>query len=245
MKLISFLLFVALQLECIQAFTTFSTPIMGLGAILFRPKNLVVNPNLGEDNELVDAAKCFTDAFWAGKAGGAKELSPKQLKSLGNSQIAEFRKRYGSKLRNKAQDRRAELVVCKNDQSGDIYGCAGIEVSSISTPNGKRTKFAGPLMSNLAVGRKYRRKGIAEDLVKATEELALKEWGYDECYLFVEKKNAPALKLYKKLGYKVQWEDDTATTLVPTQKGSVVSKPTVILCMKKVLGKGVFGRFFG
>lgn len=232
----------ALNSHCIQAF---STPVLGLGAILFRPKNMVVLPNQGDDGELVEAAKFFTDAFWAGKAGGAKELSPKQIKSLGNSQIAEFRKRYGGKLLNKKQDRRAELVVCKNDASGDIYGCAGIEVSDISTPNGKSTRFAGPLMSNLAVGKKFRRKGIAEDLVKATEELALKEWGFDECYLYVEKRNAPALKLYKKLGYKVQWEDDTATTLIPTVKGTVVSKPTVIICMRKVLGKGIFGRFFG
>jgi len=143
------------------------------------------------------------------------------------------------------QDRRCELVVCKNAESGDIYGCAGIEVSNISTPNGKRVQFAAPLMSNLAVGRAYRRKGIAEDLVKAAEDLALKEWGYKECYLYVEKRNAAALKLYRKLGYRAQWEDDTATTLVPTIKGNVVTKPTVIICMKKVLGAGFFGRFFG
>jgi RimJ/RimL family protein N-acetyltransferase len=217
---------------------------MGLGAVFFRPNNPVVSPNEGDDKELVDAAKFFTDAFWTSKAGGAKELSSKQIQSLGNSQIAEFRKRYGGKMMKK-QDRRAELVVCKNNGSGEIYGCAGIEVSNISTPNGKSTKYAGPLMSNLAVGKKFRRKGIAEDLVKATEDLAYKQWGYDECYLYVEKKNAPALKLYKKLGYRVQWEDDTATTIVPTQRGTVVSKPTVIICMKKVLGKGVFGRFFG
>ncbi len=234
-------LLVALQSLCIEAFTS---PTFGLGAVLFRPKNVVVVPNYGEDEELVNAAKFFTNAFWVGKVGGAKELSDRQIKSLGNSQIAEFRRRYGGSRINK-QDRRAELVVCKNDVSGEIYGCAGIEVSNISTPNGKGTQFAGPLMSNLAVGKKFRRKGLAEDLVTAAEELALKEWGYDECYLYVEKRNSPALKLYKKLGYKVQWEDDTATTLVPTDAGNIVSKPTIIICMKKVLSKGLFGRFFG
>lgn len=144
----------------------------------------------------------------------------------------------------KAQDRRAELIVCKNSMTEEIYGCAGIEVSEIKTPNGRSVQFKAPLMSNLAVGRKVRRKGIAEDLVQATEDLALKEWGYTECYLYVEKLNKPALKLYQKLGYKVQWEDDTATTLLPTSRGSVVSAPTVILCMKKVLGGGIFGNLF-
>jgi len=152
-------------------------PTFGLGAILFRPKNLVIRPNLGQDEELIDAAKFFTDAFWTGKIGGATKLNERQLKSLSNSQIAEFRKRYGGKVVMKSQDRRSELVICKNSMSNEIYGCAGIEVSDIKTPNGKGTRFSAPLMSNLAVGRQFRRKGIAELLVKATEDLALKEWG--------------------------------------------------------------------
>jgi len=227
----------------------FAPPTMGIGSIFFRPSNLIVEPNRGDDTELVESAVFFTDSFWAGKiGGGVKELLPKQLKSLGNSQIAEFRKRYGTKTTVRAkspQDRRAELVVSKNSISGEIYGCAGIEVSVVRTPNGQGIQFQAPLMSNLAVGRKVRRRGIAEDLVQAAEDLALKEWGYDECYLYVEKRNVPALKLYKKLGYKVMWEDDTATTLLPTNRGTVVSAPTVILCMKKRLGRGFFGNLFG
>merc|ERR1712071_230371 len=105
-----------------------------------------------------------------------------------------------------------------------IWGCAGIEVSRISTPNGKSTRFPAPLMSNLAVGRKFRRKGVAEELVKATEKLAYKQWGYEECFLYVEKRNKPAVKLYRKLGYKVQWEDDTGTTLTPKPNGAVISE---------------------
>lgn len=221
---------------------SFSPPTLGLGAIFFRPKNIVILPNQGQDAELIDAAKFFTAAFWTGKVGGAAKLSEKQIKYLSNSQIAEFRKRYGVKFMSKTQDRRSELVVCKNQLSNEIYGCAGIEVSDIKTSAGSGLKVCAPLMSNLAVGRQFRRRGIAELLVKATEDIALKEWGYKECYLYVEKRNIPALKLYKKLGYQVQWEDENATTLVPTTQGSVVTRPTVILCMRKVLGVGLFGR---
>jgi ribosomal protein S18 acetylase RimI-like enzyme len=247
-KPIALLIWIFVSINMIQVVQPFTPPSMGLGAIFFRPKNIIVSPNKGDDTELVEAAKFFTGSFWAGKVGGAKELSPRQLKSLSNSQIAEFRKRYGGSFmttRNKPQDRRAELIVCKNSMTEDIYGCAGIEVSEIKTPNGRSAQFKAPLMSNLAVGRNVRRKGIAEDLVQATEDLALKEWGYTECYLFVEKMNKPALKLYQKLGYKIQWEDDTATTLLPTVKGTVVSAPTIILCMKKRLGGGIFGNLFG
>lgn len=224
-----------------------SPPVMGIGALLLKPRNTII-PSEGDDDVLFNAAKCFTDAFWNGKTGGVKELSPKQSMTLTKQQITEFRRRYGFKMgstktKNNKNDRRAELVVCQSKSSGEIMGCAGIEVTNVSTPNGKSAKFAAPLMSNLAVGKKFRRRGLAEDLVKATEQLARKEWGYDECYLFVEKKNTSAVKLYRKLGYSQQWEDDTATTLVPTARGSVVSAPTVIVCMRKKLGGGLFGQF--
>lgn len=213
----------------------FVAPTLGVGA-LFRPKNLVVKPNLGNDEELIDTAKFFTDAFWAGKKGGTSQLTPKQQTSLANQQIAEFRRRYGARM---GRDRRAELIVCRAGEGGEVTGCAGVEVSKVSTPNGRSTDFPAPLMSNLAVGKTFRRKGIAEDLVKATEELAYKNWGYDECYLLVEKRNAPAVKLYKKLGYKVQWEDETGSTLTPRPNGSVINETTTLLCMKKLLGNSL------
>ena len=101
-------------------------------------------------------------------------------------------------------------------------------------------------MSNLAISRKYRRKGLAEELVKATENVARKEWGYDECYLYVEKRNTPAVKLYKKLGYKTIWEDPTATTLLPTNDGKVAQGKTTIGCMRKKVGGGrLFANIFG
>ena len=77
---------------------------------------------------------------------------------------------------------------------------------------------------------------LAEDLVQAAETLARKEWGYDEVYLYVEKRNKPAVKLYKKLGYRTVWEDDKAKTLIPTESGQLKTAPTVIVCMKKRLG---------
>eukprot|EP00978_Attheya_sp_CCMP212_P044609 scaffold316196_cov59-Attheya_sp.AAC.1 len=92
-----------------------------------------------------------------------------------------------------------------------------------------------PLMSNLAVGRKFRRKGIAEDLVVAAEELARKQWGFDSCYLYVEKKNSAAIKLYRKLGYKTSWEDPNATTLLPAESGDIQNSQTTLVCMKKRL----------
>jgi len=131
-------------------------------------------------------------------------------------------------------DRRAELILCTNG-AGELMGCAGVEVDTISKSDGRGERFKAPLMSNLAVGRKFRRRGLAEDLVKAAEVIARKEWGFDECYLYVEKRNKAAVKLYKKMGYRTVWEDDKAKTLVPLQSGKLSTAPTVILCMKKKL----------
>ena len=118
-------------------------------------------------------------------------------------------------------------------------------VERIKKMDGYDGSLSAPLMSNLAISRKYRRKGLAEDLVRAAEAVARKEWGYDECYLYVEKRNVPAVKLYQKLGYRTIWEDDSATTLLPTEDGRVANGKTTIVCMKRRLGGGLFGNLFG
>ena len=167
----------------------------------------------------------------------------------------EFKKRYKRALpatglrlpgnyAGRSSDSRAELVLCVDRRKDQIIGVAGVEVEKIKKLDGYDGTITGPLMSNLAISRKYRRKGLAEDLVKATENIARKEWGYDECYLYVEKRNVPAIKLYNKLGYRTLWEDDSATTLLPTKDGRVDKGKTTIVCMKKRLNMGLLGNIF-
>lgn len=241
----------------IDAFSAGCPPILGLGALLFKPRNVKFIKSTQQNDEAIlnNAGKFFVDAFWTGKIGGADKLTPQQSNSLERQQIMEFKKRYKPKVTvgsglnrlpgnyaGRTSDTRAELVLCV-DGKGECIGCAGVEVEKIKKMDGYDGSIQGPLMSNLAIGKKYRRKGLAEDLVKATENIARKEWGYDECYLYVEKRNIPAIKLYKKLGYKQIWEDDSATTLLPTKNGSIANGKTTIVCMKKKLSGGLFGLF--
>lgn len=215
----------------------FSPPSLGLGALFFRPQGMRTKPSRGDDATLRQAATFFTDAFWANKVGGGiKELQPSQRKSLLGSQTNEFRRRYGR------GDRTSELFVCRNGKD-EVMGCCGIEVDNISD-NGLKGNVLkqAPLMSNLAVGRDFRRRGVAEDLVKEAEELVRKNWGFDEVYLYVEKRNTAAVRLYRKLGYRKFWEDDSASTLLPLKTGSLRQVSTTLVCMKKRLGLGLFGR---
>jgi ribosomal protein S18 acetylase RimI-like enzyme len=228
-------------LACTVRTTTyaFSTPTFGLGSLLFQPKGLATNPTKGNINTLLDASEFFVDAFWVGKVGGGtRTLNPSQRLNLERSQFLEFRFRYAGKSRGKA-----ELIVCQLP-NGQVVGCAGIEVTPIPGQGSLKAPptLTAPLMSNLAVSRNYRRMGIAELLVAEVERVARYEWGYEDCYLYVEERNTAAVKLYEKLGYRKEWIDSDAKTLLPTENGSVTNVPTKIVCMKKRFGQPLWAR---
>ena len=216
------------------------SPSFGLGAVFFQPKGLVTISAKGEPQTLQEASNFFVDAFWVGKVGGgSKQLNDRQRRSLSTTQYMEFRGRYAGAARGQS-----ELVVCQLPD-GEVIGCAGIEVSPIPDGNLQATsKKRAPLMSNLAVSRNYRRKGIGELLVKEAERIARFEWGADDCYLYVEQRNAAAVKLYQKLGYRKVWIDKDAKTLIPTDNGNLKNEPTVIICMRKRLNMGALGRLW-
>lgn len=211
-----------------------------IGSILFPVRKTVVtgiSDNTNSANkriELQEVSDFFVDAFWTGKVGGgAKTLSKLQRQQLEQSQNAEFTKRYGNSRRVSEM-----LLVRSNNNNDEIMACVGVEVDKIPTSGTIRNPLAtelAPLMSNLAVSKKYRRRGLAEQLVRSVETMVRKEWGYNECYLYVEERNRPAIKLYTKLGYRNVWRDTTAMTLLPTTSGDLQSTSTVIVCMKKKL----------
>jgi predicted N-acetyltransferase YhbS len=223
----------------------------GIGSLFFPIRKSVVtgiSDNLNNANkrmELQEVSDFFVDAFWTGKVGGgAKTLSNVQRRQLEQSQNAEFTRRYGNSRRI------SEMLLVRNSNNNEIMACVGVELDKIPTSGTIRdpiTTQLVPLMSNLAVSKKYRRRGLAERLVRSVEVMVRKEWGYNECYLYVEERNRPAVKLYSKLGYRNVWRDTTAKTLLPTTSGDLQSASTVIVCMKKTLYNdynNIFQRLF-
>lgn len=231
-------LLVALILLISESSSLTTPPVFGIGAVLFKGA-VKLTPSLGDDKEIAEAADFFVDAFWQAKVGGGtKQLTGKQRSTLLGSQTMEFRKRYGLKV----GQRRSELVIARNGKN-EIMGVCAIEVEQIQDGLNTGQNNIAPLMSNVAVGQKFRRRGVAEEMVKEVEEIARKGWGYNEVYLYVEERNKAAVRLYQKLGYRKVWTDDTSRTLIPTTIGGWENAPTLLVCMKKNLNRGLLGRF--
>lgn len=90
------------------------------------------------------------------------------------------------------------LVACRQTD-GKVLGFAEID----GRPTKKENEAPRPYMCNLAICPKWRRKGIAKDLVRHCEKKALK-WGKTEMFLKVREANDAATNMYKYLGYEVQ-----------------------------------------
>lgn len=126
----------------------------------------------------------------------------------------------------------------------NVVGSVAIEVSKLSPAaldeqrlRGQNPLDAGlddrPLLSSLAVSSSFRRRGLAKKLCREAEAAA-KEWGYDEVLLKVERDNAKARNLYRKLGYRVVAVDKAAER-PEAGPGGVRYVPTVQIAMRKSL----------
>jgi len=90
-----------------------------------------------------------------------------------------------------------------------------------------------PVLANLSVSPKARRRGIASKLAARAEAVA-KSWGYDEIALAVESANEPAKRLYRKRGYLGLFEE-VSSTKIAVQDERVRTMPTKNDVMAKPL----------
>ncbi len=83
--------------------------------------------------------------------------------------------------------------------AGNLVGTVELGLRYNDSWTGAGKSF--PYLSNLAVHPKYRRQGVASQLLRASEKIA-REWGFEDLYLHVLEKNYQARQLYFKLGYR-------------------------------------------
>jgi len=110
-----------------------------------------------------------------------------------------------------------------------LAGTVEMGVRSLA-PSWMMDNFEYAYLSNLAVSPKYRRQGVAEQLLISCEEVALK-WGFNDLYLHVLENNSPAKNLYKKAGYRLK---DTESNW-----GSLLfGKPRKLFLRKRIRANG-------
>ena len=113
-------------------------------------------------------------------------------------------------------------------KDNDIVGVITVECSDIDI-NGKKENH--PVISNLIVSKKMRRKGIAKSLTTRAEKIA-KSFGYKDIYLFVNVENMPAIRLYKSRGYK-SIDDKKEATKIVFEKNRFNNVKCINIMMKK------------
>lgn len=165
--------------------------------------------------ELEDASEFFVRTFWP---DSVNSLSAQ--KQLEGDQLNDWCRRYDP---TEAAGRQGTLLVAK--EFGRIVGVASVaatpygQLGSGKVPSSlnfdpraakeSRDIFVSkarprgdkcPVLANLSVNPKARRRGIASKLAAKAESVA-KSWGYEEIALAVEETNEPAKRLYRKRGY--------------------------------------------
>ena len=117
------------------------------------------------------------------------------------------------------------LLAIKDD---DVVGVITVECCDIDINEKKENH---PVISNLIVSKKMRRKGIAKSLTTRAEKIA-KSFGYKDIYLFVNVENTPAIRLYKSRGYK-SIDDKKEATKIVFEKNRFNNVKCINIMMKK------------
>eukprot|EP00908_Phaeocystis_cordata_P026035 Transcript_851.p1 GENE.Transcript_851~~Transcript_851.p1 ORF type:complete len:320 (+),score=122.26 Transcript_851:86-961(+) len=153
------------------------------------------------------------------------------------SQLA---RNLNQKFSSRNPDPSALLIAESQDE---VVAACGIEVQMLTAsaldqfrykdgdPDGVLSER--PFLSNLAVRKDYRRKGIAKRLCRQAEQRA-RGWGYSEVLLKVEADNSKARNLYRSLGYRVAAIDKEAEKPQAGPSG-VTFVPTTQVAMRKDL----------
>lgn len=130
----------------------------------------------------------------------------------------------------------AEVDTCslKNEQCNEVKECGLPE----DTINSTKSDLPRPYMYNLAVDKRWKRKGIATALVVACERFAV-DIDYADLdlrwlYLRVRKSNDDAIAFYQRLGYREIDPESIALTKKDVNSGSA-EEGELILMGKQLL----------
>ena len=108
---------------------------------------------------------------------------------------SEFEKQLEAANLLKDDFRVQNLKVCLPEDNGSSWVGFGQVVTDNSTPR-------RPVIQNLCVTRRYRRRGVGRALVQQAMATARDHWQQRELYLNVEEDNETAICFYRSLGFR-------------------------------------------
>jgi ribosomal protein S18 acetylase RimI-like enzyme len=108
-----------------------------------------------------------------------------------------------------------KMLTAENAVTGEIAGFC--EVAMLTNPNRSDHSLEGeqqhntdkepvPTIVNLVTSTAYRRRGVASSILKSATRFVQQAWSSEELALFVERDNAPAVKMYEALGFEIKHE---------------------------------------
>lgn len=100
-------------------------------------------------------------------------------------------------------------VDATNGEANNLVGT--VEMSVRFSDSWAQFGRSFPYLSNLAVHPKYRRHGVASELLISCEKVS-QDWGFQDLYLHVLENNYQARQLYFKLGYRVHKVESNLNT---------------------------------
>ena len=110
-----------------------------------------------------------------------------------------LRTRVPSAVHSKPQQQVCSIAIC-GDSDTAVAGTVEVGVRTIERYRQNHHRYV--YLSNLAVSKDFRRRGIAQELIGTCEQITI-DWGYTELHLHVMEDNERARNLYQKLGYEV------------------------------------------
>ncbi len=146
--------------------------------------------------------------------------------NLYNEMIGMMERDFSYRRRNCFSNLPFTILLAVEDNN--VVGVITVECCDIDISGEKENH---PVISNLIVSKKMRRKGIAKSLTTRAEKIA-KSFGYKDIYLFVNVENMPAIRLYKSRGYK-SIDDKKEATKIVFEKNRFNNVKCVNIMMKK------------
>jgi ribosomal protein S18 acetylase RimI-like enzyme len=124
------------------------------------------------------------------------------LFKLGIAEDLRHRLRSNATSANPAKSHQQVCSIAVYPDRGQMRVIGTIEVGVRINNYRQHTPQRYVYISNLAVSRDFRRRGVASELITSCEQLT-KTWGYAKIHLHVMANNERGRNLYQKLGYEI------------------------------------------